>query len=138
MAKLTTQEIDDYLGQPHVAHLVTLRRSGSPHVAPVWFVWGNGRVFIMADGNSTKVRNIRRNSAVTLSIAPDQRPYSYVVLEGQARITSENLAQVVEQLCVRYDGPVRGKQFAAELLGDERMVLIDVGVDRVISWKDDD
>ena len=46
-------------------------------------------------------------------------------------------AQVVERMCVLYDGPDRGSDFAKELLGEERMVLLRITVDKVISWKDD-
>ena len=84
MAKLNQQEIDRFLGQPRIAHLVTLRPAGTPHVAPVWFLWDRGRAFVMADANAVKVRNVKRNPAVALSIATSERPLSYIVLEGKA------------------------------------------------------
>ncbi|NQW23291.1 MAG: PPOX class F420-dependent oxidoreductase [SAR202 cluster bacterium] len=137
MAKLSQQETEQFLAQPRIAHLVTLRPEGTPHVAPVWFLWNQGRVLVMADANAVKVRNIKLNPAVAVSIATPERPLSYVVLEGQAAITSENLASVVERMCVLYDGSERGAEFAKELLGDERMVLLEISVDRVMSWQDD-
>ncbi|HAA95091.1 MAG: TIGR03618 family F420-dependent PPOX class oxidoreductase [SAR202 cluster bacterium] len=138
MAKLNQQEIDELLHQPMIAHLVTLHRDGRPHVAPVWFLWDEGRPLVMADAKALKVRNIRNNPAVAVSIATPERPLSYVVMEGQAKITSDGLESVVERMCVLYDGPVRGKEFAAELLGDERMILLDISVDKTIGWKSDD
>ena len=91
----------------------------------------------MADAGAVKVRNIKGNPAVTLSIATPERPLSYVVLEGRAQINSEDLARVVERMCVLYDGPERGVEFAKDLLGEDRMVLLEISVDRVMSWKDD-
>jgi hypothetical protein len=91
----------------------------------------------MADGGAIKVRNIKENPAVALSIATPERPLSYVVLEGQAKVTSENLDQVVERMCVLYDGPDRGAEFAKELIGEDRMVLLEIIINRVMSWKDD-
>ena len=137
MAKLNQQEIDRFLVQPRIAHLTTLRPAGTPHVAPVWFLWDGGRAFVMADAGAVKVRNIKRNPAVALSIATPERPLSYVVLEGKARVTSQDLPRVVERMCVLYDGPERGAEFAKELLGEDRMVLLEIAVDRVMSWKDD-
>ena len=137
MAKISQQEIDAFLAEPRIAHLVTLRAAGTPHVAPVWFLYESGRAVVMADGGAVKVRNIKRNSAVALSVAAPVRPLSYVVLEGTARLTIEDMAGLVERMCVLYDGPERGKEFAEELLGDERMTLIDISIDRVMSWKDD-
>lgn len=138
MADMTQQEIAAYLAEAHVAHLVTVRSSGRPQVAPVWFLEGNGQAFVVADANSVKVRNIRRNPAVTLSIATDQRPFKYVVLNGEAQVVETDVAQMVERICVRYDGLVRGVEYAKELLAEDRMKLIDILVTRVVGWKDDE
>ena len=137
MAKLSQQETERFLAQPRIAHLATLRPAGTPHVAPVWFLWDQGRAWIMADAGAVKVRNVKGNPAVTLSIATSERPLSYVVLEGRAQINSEDLARVVERMCVLYDGPERGADFAKELLGEDRMVLLEISVDRIMTWKDD-
>ena len=137
MVRLSQEEHESFLAQPRIAHLVTLRPAGTPHVAPVWFLWDGGRAFVMADANAVKVRNVKRNPVVALSIAAPDRPLSYVVLEGKAKVTSEDLSQVVERMCVLYDGPERGAEFAKELLGEDRMVLLEITADRVMSWKDD-
>ncbi len=137
MVRLSQEEQELFLAQPRIAHLVTLRPAGTPLVAPVWFLWDRGRAFVMADANAVKVRNVKRNPAVALSIATPDRPLSYVVLEGQAEVASENLADVVERMCVLYDGPERGAEFAKELLGEDRMVLLEITIDRVMSWQDD-
>ena len=138
MADMTQQEIAAYLAEAHVAHLVTVRSNGRPHVAPVWFLEENGQAFVMADVNAVKVRNIRRNPAVSLSISTDQRPFKYVVLNGEAEVVEKDIAQMVERICVRYDGPVRGVEFAKELLAEDRLKLIDILVTRVIGWQDEE
>lgn len=138
MAQLTNLEIEDYLAEPHVAHLVTARPDGPPHVAPVWFLWEGGRALVMTSGNSVKARNIRRSPAVALSIATDQRPFKYVVLKGEGKVTQHNLARAVERICVRYDGPAQGAAYARELLAAGNIVLIDIQVERVIGWKDEE
>ena len=138
MADMTQQEIAAYLAEAHIAHLVTLRSNGRPHVAPVWYLEENGQAFVMADANAVKVRNIRRNPAVSLSIATDQRPLKYVVLNGEAEVVEKDIAQMVERICVRYDGPVRGVEFAKELLAENRLKLIHILVTRVIGWQDGD
>ena len=143
MVRLSQAEQELFLTQPRIAHLVTMRAANTPHVAPVWFLWDKsggdkGRAWVMADAGAVKVRNVKRNPAVALSIATPERPLSYVVLEGQAKVTSEDLTQVVERMCVLYDGPGRGAEFAKELLGEDRMVLLEITVDKVMSWKDDD
>ena len=138
MANLTSAEIEAFLAEPRTAHLVTLRASGTPHVAPVWFLWKGGRALVMADASAVKVRNIRRNPAVALSVATPDHPYNYVSIEGTANIASEGLEAMVRETCVLYEGPQRGAEFADELLADERLTLISISVDRFVSWKEDD
>ena len=138
MANLTAEEINAFLSQPRTAQLVTLRASGTPHVAPVWFLWDDGRALVMADAGAIKVRNIRRNPAVALCVCTPDHPYEFVTIEGRANIASEGLEDMARRTCILYEGPERGAEFAAELLGDERLTLITISVDRFISWKEDE
>ena len=138
MAKLSQSEVDEFLSEPLVSHLVTVRPDGRPHVAPVWFIWQGGHALAMVGEEAVKVSNLRRNPAASLSIASPDRPYRYVVLEGEGDVTKENLAQVVRDICLRYDGPERGPVYAQELLSQGGMTLIDIRVNRVISWKNGD
>ena len=137
MAELSQQEINEYLNESHVANLVTVRSDGRPHVAPVWFLREENRVWVIAGGTAVKVRNIRRSPLVALSVAADSRPYQYVILEGQAEVTEGNLEEMVKRICVRYDGPERGAEFAEELLSSGGTVLIQIRVTKTISWVDD-
>ena len=54
-----------------------------------------------------------------------------------AKGTSNNFAQIVERMCGLYDGPDRGAEFAKELIGEDRMVLLEITIYRVMSWRDD-
>ena len=138
MANLTSDEIEEFLSQPRTAHLVTLRAEGTPHVAPVWFLWDEGRALVMADAKAVKVRNIRRNPAVALSVSTPDHPYSFVTIEGVANLADDGLEDMVRRTCILYEGDERGAEFARELLTDERMALIAIKPDRFISWKEDD
>ena len=138
VAALSRAEMDEFLSQPRTAQLVTLRAAGTPHVAPVWFLWDNGRALVMADAKAVKVRNIRRNPAVALCVSTPDHPYSFVTIEGTANVADSGLEDMVRRTCVLYEGEERGAEFAAELLADERMALIVISPDRFISWKEDE
>ena len=138
MTRLSESEIDSKLAKPHVAHLVSIRPGGRPHVAPVWYARDGSRVWVMTGSGTTKARNITNNPAVSLSIAAPGRPYWYIVLEGRATLATDNLESTVQNTCTRYDGPVWGAEFARELLTEEDMVLIDIRIDRIVSWQDDE
>ena len=137
MGTLNTAEVAEFLYQPRTAQLATMHAGGTPHVAPVWFLWDNGQALVMAGQTTVKVRNIRRNPAVALCVCTPDRPYSFVTIEGTASITDSGLNDMVRRTCVLYEGDERGSEFAAQLLGEERLTLIVISPGRFISWKED-
>ena len=138
MATLNTAEVEEFLSHPRTAQLVTMYAAGTPHVAPVWFLWDNGRALVMAGRTTVKVRNIRRNPAVSLCVCTPDHPYSFVTVEGTASITDDGLDDMVRRTCVLYEGDQRGAEFAAQLLSEERLTLIVITPNRFISWKEDE
>ncbi|MYD47836.1 MAG: TIGR03618 family F420-dependent PPOX class oxidoreductase, partial [Chloroflexi bacterium] len=138
LGTLNTAEVDEFLSQPRTAQLVTMYPTGTPHVAPVWFLWDNGRALVMAGRSTVKIRNIRGNPSVSLCVPTADRPYSFVTVEGTASITDRGLEDMVRRTCVLYDGDERGAEFAAELLAEDRLILIVISPVRFISWKEDE
>ena len=47
------------------------------------------------------------------------------------------LPEIVRSICLKYDGPERGPEFARELLDRGDMALLEVKVDRIMSWVED-
>ena len=144
MPQLTPSEVDEYLDGPHVAHFASIRRNGSPHVSPVWYRWDSGAdasagtVTVVSGDSAVKTRNVLQNPRVSLSIATDEWPYQYVILEGNAAVTYDNIEETVVNIFSRYEGEERGREDARELAdGAEKLVVIVVSVDRVLSWKGD-
>ena len=138
MGTLNSAEVNEFLSQPRTAQLVTMRPAGTPHVAPVWFLWDNGRALVMANRSAVKVRNIHCDATVALCVCTAEHPYSFVTIEGTASITDSGLDDMVRRTCVLYEGDERGAEFAAELLADQRLTLIVISPGRFISWKEDD
>jgi F420H(2)-dependent biliverdin reductase len=66
-----------------VIWFASVRPDGRPHLAPVWYVWFEEKIFISTDPNSVKISNITQNANVTLSLEDGTHP---VICEGTARI----------------------------------------------------
>ncbi len=60
----------------------SVRSDGRPHLAPVWFVWHAGKIYIGTDPKSVKSRNIRRDGRVVLALEDGTHP---VICEGRAQ-----------------------------------------------------
>ncbi len=82
MAVVLTDEIIAKLESQQNIWLGSVRPDGRPHLAPVWFVWHNGKIYIGTDPKSVKIRNIRHNAHVALALEDGTHP---VICEGSAR-----------------------------------------------------
>ena len=81
MNKELTPEMIARLEQQQNIWFATVRPDSRPHLAPVWFVWHVGKIYIGTDPKSVKVRNLKHNSHVTLALEDGLHP---VICEGQA------------------------------------------------------
>ncbi len=64
----------------------SVRPGGRPHLAPVWFVWHDQKIYISTDPRSVKIRNLRSNPQVVVALEDGNHP---VICEGEARILPE-------------------------------------------------
>ena len=90
-------------------HLVTLRSDGRPQVTVVWTGVEDGEIVIAHLSEHQKVKNIRRDVRVALSVIPGSRNShgldEYLVVEGTARITEGGAPELLQVLVERYAGP---------------------------------
>jgi len=91
------------------AHLTTLNADGSPQVTLVWVGIENDEFVLGHMGVAQKVKNIRRNPRVALSmLGPGLNPMGlpeYLVIYGHARITEGGTADLLQRLARLYIGP---------------------------------
>ena len=67
MAELS-QEVQQFLDEPHLAVVVTLMKNGSPQATPVWVDQDGTRVLINTVEGHQKERNLGRDGRVALCI----------------------------------------------------------------------
>jgi len=78
-------DVEEFLKEPNVAALSTVRPDGRPHVTPVWYEY-DGREFVISTPRGTqKLANIGRKGYAALAIFTHAMPYRHVIVEGSAR-----------------------------------------------------
>ncbi|WP_410662700.1 pyridoxamine 5'-phosphate oxidase family protein [Amycolatopsis sp. lyj-84] len=118
------QSLIERLARERNVWLCTLRRDGSPHVTPVWFVYLDGVFWIGSGERNVKVRNVDNDPRVSLALEDGDAP---AVAEGLARVHRGDLREdVLEALAAKYDGWAAGREI--EPFGAR--VLIEVPVKR--------
>lgn len=92
-----------------LAHLVTLEPDGRPQVSIVWIGLDGDEIVAAHLPEHRKVRNIRRDPRVTLSVEAGTRNEigldEYIVIHGRGRITEGGAAELLQQLARTYLGP---------------------------------
>ena len=102
------QSLREVVEKVPYAHLTTLNRDGSPQVTVVW-VGIEGEEFVIGHlAVHQKVKNIRRDPRVALSLLSDktsaQGMREYVVAYGNARITEGAAVPLLQRLAKIYLG----------------------------------
>ncbi|MFJ2188569.1 PPOX class F420-dependent oxidoreductase [Kitasatospora sp. NPDC087861] len=114
------------------AKLATTRADGRPHVAPIWFLLDGDELVFNTGAATVKGRNLARDGRVMLCVDDDRPPFSYVLLQGTARL-SEDLAEVrawATRIAARYMGEDLAEQYGARN-GVPGELLVRVKIEKV-------
>ena len=133
---MTPEEIDALLKQPHIADLATVRPDGSPHVAPVWFHYDGEGVKVMAEPSAVKVRNIRHDARVALSIATNREPYQHVLVSGRCQVSYDGIPELLRSMAIHYKGRQEGLRYAERVLEETRFCILTITPSKLTGWSD--
>ena len=98
----------EVLTSGRLAHFTTIRKDGRPHTTIVWTGLEGDEIVIGKLFEDDKVRHIRRDPRVSLSMEADGDQMgmrNYLVVEGEARITEGGAPALLQELAQRYVGP---------------------------------
>lgn len=96
----TLREHIERLAQSDCSWVSTVRPDGRAHLAPMWHVWHQGRIYLVTPENSVKTANITQHPSVSIS-HPD--PSNVIVIEGEARIANEKKEILQPLFQAKYD-----------------------------------
>lgn len=97
------------LGSSALAHVVTRNRDGTPQVSVVWCGVRGDQVLFCTEGATAKVRNLRRDPTVVLSVEDEARnrvgTQQHLVIYGQASVLGGPVDRsLCDELCRTYVG----------------------------------
>jgi PPOX class probable F420-dependent enzyme len=103
------QSVRQVIASGALAHMVTLNPDGSPQVTLVWIGLEGDEIVSGHLGEHRKVRNIRNNSQVAISLETNTKNpigmTQYVVLYGEAYIQEGGAPELLQRLAETYIGP---------------------------------
>jgi len=118
-----------FLRGKYFGKIATVRKSGSPHVTPIWYMYEDGKLIINTTTNRVKFRNIKRDPRVCFLVDDG---YPYIMIEGRARIANErDPMKDIETLAIRYTGEEAGRKSARERYWKMDRVSLEIIPERV-------
>jgi PPOX class probable F420-dependent enzyme len=146
MTEMSKAEVARFLMQgTFTGKLATVKKDGSPHVVPIWFVVENGKgrgkagnIILTTGDASVKANNIQHDGRVSICIDDQKPPFSFVTIHGTAKIIPYKQKEVLEwatKIAERYVGKKNAKTYGEENSG-EGAVLVRIKPTKVIAEKD--
>ena len=111
MAERDTPE--RFLHERNIAVLATVGHEGRPHALPIWYLYEDGVIIMLAGERSQKRRNIERNPEVALTVDRREPPYYALMVQGTAEIGPPPSDDLRLRIATRYLGEDLGRQYTA-------------------------
>jgi len=81
--------------------LTSFKQNGTPVATPVWFVADEERLLVQTDDDSYKVKRIRRNPSVTVTVCTASGRLRSAAVPARAKLLGETEGPEVERLFAR-------------------------------------
>jgi len=117
--------------------LATVRANGAPHVAPVWVALDGDQIVFTTGEHTLKGKAIRRDPRVAISFDDERPPFTFVIVEGEARV-SRDLDELLRWATIlggRYMGDELAEQFGRRN-AVEGELLVHVNSTRITAYAD--
>jgi PPOX class probable F420-dependent enzyme len=134
---LALGDLGEFLDEPRVAILATLRGDGTVLLSPVWHEWRDGGFNMWIAVEDVKIRHLRRDPRATAVVAESESPLRGVEVRGDARFIHEGVPETARRIAARYIGEERGPAYVASLPGDHMIVRLQPGALRVWDFADE-
>jgi PPOX class probable F420-dependent enzyme len=112
---MTAEELRAFLDVTHLAIITTNGANGVPHSTPVWYLAeDDGGLSVIVLKDAVKLRNIERDPLVSITIAPESRPYAYARYRGTATVHYDGVDEYPLAMAQRYMGDEAGRKWLDE------------------------
>ena len=107
-------DLDEFLRGPNPAVVATVRPDGAPHSVPTWYDWDGDRVLLNMDASRLRLRFMRRDPRVALTVLGSDSWYAHVSLLGRIVELRDDVDLAdIDRLATRYTGqPFRQRDSA--------------------------
>jgi len=97
--------VEELLRRPNPAVVASVRGNGTPHSVATWYDWEDGRALLNMDGSRLRLRFMRRDPAVSITVLDAESWYRHISLLGRVvEMYDDEGLRDIDRLAVRYTG----------------------------------
>ena len=98
-------EVVEFLKRPNAAVIATVRSDGAPYTAATWYDWDDGRILVNMDAERLRLKHIRRDPRVAVTVLDLRDWYRAVTVLGRVVELRDDEGLVdIDRLSQRYRG----------------------------------
>lgn len=125
-----SEKAKEFLGGKHFGKFASVKKDGSPHVTPIWYIYEDGKLLVNMTKQRVKYKNITRDQRVSFLIDDG---YPYVIVFGKARIATErDPLKDIETLAIRYTGEEEGRKRSREYFWKQDRVSVEIIPEKIL------
>jgi len=139
---MSKAEIAKFLMQgTFTGKLATVKKDGSSHVVPIWFVLDNennrhkvGNIIFTTGESSAKANNIRQDNRVSICVDDQVPPFSFVTIFGIAKIYPYKQKEVLKwatKIAERYMGKSNAEAYGRRN-SEEGLIIVRIKPTKII------
>jgi PPOX class probable F420-dependent enzyme len=103
MASLTDDQ-KQFLEQPFVGVVTTIRADGSPHSTVVWVDVDNGKVSFNTALGRAKPKHMEQDPRAGVTVVDPNDAFKWVAVDGPAELTTDGADAQIDKLAKKYMG----------------------------------
>ena len=136
---MRTDDLAEFLRQPHVGVLATLRRDGRPYTVPVWFLHDDGAFWISGTYERVWCKQLLADGRASLCIEALAPVAGHVGADGVAtahELPGFDIWPMSRRLVDNYVAPEQREAFFANMQTEHRLLFrLEPGVLRAIDMR---
>lgn len=98
------------LEQPSPAVMATVAPDGAPVSVATWYLWDSGRILLNLDGSRARLRHLREDPRVSLTVLDGDSWYRHISLQGTVTVTPDEGLAGIDRLSRHYTGGPYGNR----------------------------
>lgn len=116
------------LERPNPAVIATVRKDGAPVTTATWYLWEDGRVLVNMDEGRVRLKHLRNDPRVSLTVLADDDWSTHVTLLGTVVEMSDDVGLAdIDRIATHYTGRAYPRR-------DRARVSAWIEVDRWHGW----